>query len=415
MLLRTAEQLCSAAAESTTLRSRHVSVAAVPGSVRLVKSLPTIMVAVSAVVAWVLTGGCGGDPAATETRTASPSALEVALEPLAGAFSQPVYVTSAPDDNDRLFVVEKTGAVRIVKEGVVSDRPFLDLSGSVSSGSEQGLLSMAFDPDYTASGRFFVYYTDVDGTVRVAMYRVASGDREIADPDSREELLALPQPHANHNGGQLQFGPDGRLYLGTGDGGGAGDPQARSQDSGSWYGKILRLDPGSRPPAAEIYAVGLRNPWRFSFDRATGALWIGDVGQSEREEVDYLPPDEPPGANLGWSGYEGSLVYDRGIAAGLDEDALVRPVAEYGHDEGHSVTGGYVYRGSALPALRGHYVFGDFASGRVWTLDGPEGARRPLEGADGRLDSIASFGEDSAGELYIVSLEGSVHRVVPAE
>jgi glucose/arabinose dehydrogenase len=387
----------------------------VPGSVRLVKSLPAIMVAVSVVAAWVLAGGCGGDPAATETRTASPSALEVSLEPLAGTFSQPVYVTSAPGDSDRLFVVEKTGAIRIIEAGVVGDRPFLDLSGAVSGGGEQGLLSMAFDPDHAANGRFYVCYTDADGTVRVAVYRVASDDRGIADPNSREELLALPQPYANHNGGQLQFGPDGLLYLGTGDGGGAGDPQARSQDPGNQHGKILRIDPRSRQPTAEVYAVGLRNPWRFSFDRTTGALWIGDVGQSEREEVDYLPPDEPPGANLGWNGYEGSLVYDRGIAAGLDEDALVWPATEYGHDEGRSVTGGYVYRGSALPALRGHYVFGDFASGRVWTLDGPEGVRRPLEGADGLLDSIASFGEDSAGELYIVSLEGSVHRVVPVE
>ena len=274
---------------------------------------------------------------------------------------------------------------------------------------------MAFDPDHTANGKFFVCYTDLDGTVQVAMYRVASDDRRIADPESREDLLALPQPDANHNGGQLQFGPDGRLYLGTGDGGGAGDPQARSQDPGSRYGKILRMDPSRRRPAVQVYAVGLRNPWRFSFDRTTGALWIGDVGQSEREEVDYLPPGEPPGANLGWNGYEGSLMYDRAVASGLDEDALVWPATEYGHDEGRSVTGGYVYRGSALPALRGHYVLGDFASGRVWTLDGPEGARRPLEGADGRLDSIASFGEDSAGELYIVSVEGSVHRMVPAE
>jgi len=208
--------------------------------------------------------------------------------------------------------------------------------------------------------------------------------------------------------------PTGRLYVGLGDGESAGDPQRRAQDPRSRLGKMLRLSVGASPVTVGVYAKGLRNPWRFSFDRKTGALWIGDVGQDEWEEVDYLRPGRPAGANLGWNGYEGTHVYDRTTATRLDRGKLVWPATEYSHSLGTSVTGGDVYRGSALPALRGWHVFGDFAAGRVWAMNGPRGTPEALPGADRAVGSISSFGEDAAGELYIVDIGGAVHRITPA-
>ncbi len=371
-----------------------------------------VAILVAAVLASASCGGAAEPPGKASSSPPSPSssAPVVALERIPGAFSEPLYVTAPPGDTSRLFVVEKGGLIRVVKDDVLAE-PFLDLSDSVSSGSEQGLLSLVFDPDFPRSGRFYVNFTDEEGTTKVSEFSVRDDDPDRADVSSRVDLLSVPQPYQNHNGGQLQFGPDGLLYVGMGDGGGAGDPEGRAQNPGSLLGKILRLNvAGGADP--EIYAVGVRNPWRFSFDRKEGGLWIADVGQNEREEVNYLPPETPPGANLGWRGYEGSQEYDAATARRLDRDELVWPVAEYGHDMGESITGGYVYRGTAIPALRGHYLYADFVSGHVWAMRGPDGEPRLLEGADRRIERISSFGEDGRGELYMTSLEGAVYRIV---
>jgi glucose/arabinose dehydrogenase len=340
--------------------------------------------------------------------------IVVGLEPLAESFDQPVYVTAAPGDASRLFVVEKSGRVRVVAEGDVLETPFLDLTAEVSTGGEQGLLSIAFHPDYRENGRFYVNYTDDSGATRVVGFTAGETDRDRADMGSREDVLTVTQPYSNHNGGQLQFGPDRRLYVGMGDGGGAGDPEANAQDAGSLLGKLLRVTVGAPTPSPEVYASGLRNPWRFSFDRETGDLWIGDVGQGDVEEIDFLPAGRPAGANLGWNAYEGSRVFDEKAAASLGDADLVWPVAEYTHSIGDSVTGGYVYRGSAIPGLRGRYVFGDFSTGRVWSMAGPDATPEPLSGADGRVEQLSSFGEDAEGELYLVSLGGTVYLVQPA-
>ena len=363
----------------------------------------------------------GSPPAAGATRGDSPAAAAlaaappaVALERLPVAFRQPVYVTAPPGDEARLFVVEKGGRIVIVKDGALLAKPFLDVSGKVSKGGEQGLLSMAFHPRYAANGRFYVNYTNLGGDTRVVQYRVSGTNPDVAVASSSRVLLRVGQPYSNHNGGQLQFGPSGRLFVGMGDGGSGGDPQRHAQDPRSRLGKLLRLNVDVSPVTVGIYAKGLRNPWRFSFDRSTGALWIGDVGQNAWEEIDYLKPGRPAGANLGWNGYEGTHVYNAAVAAKLNRSSLTWPVAQYGHTVGHSVTGGYVYRGSAIPALRGYYLFADFESGRVWAKKGPGGARSALSGADGRVSQVSSFGQDAAGELYVVSLAGSVYRIVPA-
>jgi glucose/arabinose dehydrogenase len=346
------------------------------------------------------------------SRAAAPPA--VSLQKVPGTFDQPLYVTAPPGDTTRLFVVEKTGRIRIVQNGALLAQPFLDLSGSVSSTGERGLLSMAFDPAYASNGRFSVDYTNKAGNTRVVRYTVSQTDPDLAATSTRKVLLRVHQPYSNHNGGQLQFGPDGRLYVGMGDGGSAGDPQGRAQNPRSRLGKLLRINVSASPAKVTTYAKGLRNPWRFSFDRATGALWIGDVGQNHWEEVDYLRPGRRAGANLGWNGYEGTHVYKKRVAARLVKSRLVWPVAQYSHSVGDAVTGGYVYRGSAIPALRGYYVFGDYGSGHVWAVKGPTGTRQRLSGADRATTHVSSFGQDAAGELYVVSLDGSVFKIVPA-
>jgi glucose/arabinose dehydrogenase len=347
-------------------------------------------------------------------RAAAGAPPVVALEQLPVVFHQPVYLTAPPGDTSRLFVVEKTGRVRILQNGSLLPKPFLDLSPKVSSGGEQGLLSMAFDPHYATNGRFYVDYTNLNGDTRVVRYRVSTGDPNVADAASATVVLRVHQPFSNHNGGQLQFGPDRRLYVGLGDGGSEGDPLHNGQRRGTLLSKILRLNVSTSPVRVTKYAMGLRNPWRFSFDRATGALWIGDVGQDKWEEIDYLPPGHPPGANFGWSGYEGTHVYNATIAAARKKSSLTWPVAQYSHSVGNAVTGGYVYRGAAIPALRGYYLFADFGSGHVWAKKGPGGARFALSGADGQVAHVSSFGQDAAGELYIVTLGGPIYRVVPA-
>jgi len=373
-----------------------------------------VVAAAAGTAALLLPAPRPGDGAGRERGARGAAPLGVALVRIAGTFDQPVYVAAPRGNASLLFVVEKTGRIRIVKDGAVLARPFLDLSGAVSSDGERGLLSVAFDPRYASNRRFYVDYTNTAGDTRVVRYTASARDSDRASTASSRVLLRIHQPYSNHNGGQLQFGPDGRLYVGMGDGGSEGDPQGRAQNPQSRLGKMLRLSVGTSPVKVEVYAKGLRNPWRFSFDRATGALWIGDVGQNKWEEVDYLKPGRPVGANLGWNGYEGTHVYDAAVAAALNKRTLTWPVSQYSHSLGEAVTGGYVYRGSAIPSLRGFYVFGDYATGHVWAMKGPDGTRFTLPGADLQVAHISSFGQDAAGELYVVDIAGSVYRIAPA-
>ena len=334
-----------------------------------------------------------------------------------GRFDQPVYVTAPPGDRSRLFVVEQPGRIVVRRTG--RNRTFLDIRSDVRAGGEQGLLSMAFAPDYASSGRFYVYFTGRDGDIRIQEFR-GRGDR--ADRGSRRQLLRIEHSQfGNHNGGQLQFGPDGLLYIGTGDGGGGGDPFGSGQNVERLLGKLLRIDPSRRPygipsgnPFAgdrrgrgEVYAYGLRNPWRFSFDRATGDLVIADVGQNAVEEVDFVAEGDGLGANFGWNRFEGSRRFSRGSAPGH-----VPPVIEHSHGAGFcSITGGYVVRDPGLPQLRGHYVYGDFCDGRLRAarLTRSGASRRRLLGP--RVSSLSSFGEDSRGRVYAASLDGPVYRI----
>lgn len=355
-----------------------------------------------------------------------PAALDLRLELVADGLNAPVYVTHAGDGSSRLFVVEKRGAIRTLADGQANPAPFLDIRSIVGSrGSEQGLLSVAFHPDYTTNGFFFVNYTDTNGNTVVARYRV-SDDPGLADPDSARIILTLDQPAANHNGGLLLFGPDGYLYIGAGDGGRGGDPWGNAQNPQVLLGKMLRLDVDSGEPYTippdnpfvadpavrdEIWALGLRNPWRYSFDRTTGDLYIADVGQNKWEEIDFQPARSPGGANYGWNIMEGTHCFSP--STNCDSTDLVLPITEYGHDVGCSVTGGYVYRGSNFPQMAGAYFYGDFCSGRIWALyrDGA-GEWRTTKLLDSGL-SISSFGEDEAGELYVTDLgDGRLFRLV---
>ncbi len=347
------------------------------------------------------------------------------LEPLVRGLSQPLNVATAGDG--RLYVVEQAGTVRVVQNGALAPEPFLDLRSRVRSGGERGLLGLAFPPDTASSGRFYVDYTDRNGDSVLARFTRREGALRV-DPGSGTTLMRVRQPYANHNGGNLVFGPDGFLYWGLGDGGSGGDPQGNGQNPQSLLGTILRLDvsgdgalpaPGNpfleradaRP---EVWLYGLRNPWRFSFDRATDDLYIGDVGQNAFEEIDFVPAGGQGGQNFGWNVMEGDHCYRP--AQGCDAGGLTAPIVTYPHDAawGNSVTGGYVYRGEALPSLRGAYLFADFGSGRIWT------ARRDASGSwrvSKLLDTgmnISSFGQDDAGELLVVDYGGGLlYRLVP--
>ncbi len=347
----------------------------------------------------------------------------IALKPIAEDLERPVYVTHAGDGSDRLFVVEKRGTIALLRAGVPAADPFLDITALVDAGAnERGLLGLAFHPDYAKNGRFFVYYTARNGDNTIARYQV-SGDPDHADPAGGVVLLAIPDFAANHNGGMLAFGPDGYLYAGTGDGGGGGDPQENGQNREALLGKLLRLDvdggepyaiPADNPWASgdgarpEVWAFGLRNPWRFSFDRETGDLYIGDVGQNAYEEVSMQRAGSPGGENYGWNEMEGAHCFRSGDC---DPASFVLPIAEYGRDGGCTVVGGYVYRGAAFPSLQGAYFFADYCSGKIWSLRENGGAWDMEEVLQTNL-SISSFGEDQAGELYLVDFGGTVYQVV---
>jgi len=401
--------------------------------------LPRAFFALAATVVLVLLGcgkdgGTGASSAASTAATASPGSPAAPARRRAGvrlvrvgSFKAPVYVTAPAGDRARLFVVEQAGVIRVVRNGRVLAQPFLDIRADVSAGGERGLLSMAFAPDYARSGRFYVDFTDRSGDSRVQEFRRSAGDPNVADPSTRRQLLFQPQPQPNHNGGQLQFGPDGLLYIGFGDGGGGGDQHGsigNAQDLGTWLGKILRIDPlaasgrpygvpsgnpftgrdGARP---EIYAYGLRNPWRFSFDRSTGDIAIADVGQGAVEEVDFMRRGAASGANFGWRVWEGNRRYASGSAPGA-----VDPVLTYAHATGGcSITGGYVVRDPGLPALRGRYVYGDYCLGKLMSTQLRAGGASAPRRLGLYVSSLASFGQDARGRVYAVSLDGPVYRL----
>jgi glucose/arabinose dehydrogenase len=362
-------------------------------------------------VALAAASGCGKD--GPEARPAPPSttiesAAGLSAVRIAEGLDRPVHVAFAPGEPGRLYVVGQHGVVTVVEDGEERAEPFLDLRAVTTpletdgAAAEQGLLSLAFAPDYETSGLLYVHYTDREGSVNVVEYRARDG---VADPGSARSLLVVEKRSPIHNGGQVAVGPDGAVYAGIGDDG-RSQTQPQSLDEGDLAGKILRLG-GDEP---EVVAYGLRNPWRFSFDRETGDLWIGDVGELAWEEVSVLPPDTPLPANLGWDGYEGyeRVVWDEGGHNEPRGDGeLVWPVAVYGRTDGcAAVVGGYVYRGTAIPSLRGRYVYGDFCTGKVWSVDPAEPGlvRRELELGT----TLASFGEDEAGELYLVSRTGTI-------
>ncbi len=318
----------------------------------------------------------------------------------------PTHVAVPRGEPGRLYIVEQPGRILLLANG--RRRVFLDIRGQVVSGGEQGLLSVAFHPSYARNHRFYVNYTDTSGHTRVVEYR-ANAAHTRALPGTRRQLLFIRQPYANHNGGQVTFGPDGQLYVGMGDGGSGGDPENRAQNLNSLLGKLLRIHP-TRPGARPVIAAyGLRNPWRFSFDRANGDLYIGDVGQGLWEEIDYTPRSSPGLENYGWDVYEGRTTHEQKELSG--NGRLVQPVHVYGRSDGYSVTGGFVYRGRAIPALRGRYVFGDYGSGSIWSLRVQGGQARDLRREAITVPELSSFGEGASGELYATSLSGRVYRI----
>ncbi len=344
-----------------------------------------------------------------------PNAAEYEWKLIVSGLNRPVDIQPANDGSSRIFIIEKYGVIRIFENGQLLEAPFLNIDDRVNdSGNEMGLLGLAFHPDYEQNGFFYVNYTGDGGNTRISRFQ-ASGN--MADPNSEKVLLLVEQPYQNHNGGALAFGPDGYLYAGLGDGGSAGDPQKNGQNTASLLGKILRLDvnngdpyaiPSDNPFGNEVWAYGLRNPWRISFDRATGDLYIGDVGQGQWEEIDYLPAGSQGGANFGWSIMEGGHGYD-----GLAQPDMLLPAAEYSHAEGGcSVTGGYVYRG-ALSEWQGIYLYGDYCRGIVWGLilsNGQWQSQVMFEtGA-----TITTFGQDESGEVYFASDNGNVYYLTPS-
>ncbi len=363
-----------------------------------------------------------GTAAATVAYSLNASALALRLENVAAGFDSPLYVT-APAGDARLFVVEQTGRIRIVASGTVLPVPFLDLSTRISTGGERGLLSVAFHPQYASNGFFFVNFTDVAGNTRVERFHV-SGNANVADPVSSTLIIGIAQPFANHNGGLVMFGTDGMLYIGMGDGGSGGDPNGNGQNRNALLGKMLRIDvngalPYRVPPdnpfvgqlgtRPEIWAYGLRNPWRFAFDRVSGQLYIADVGQGAREEIDVAAASAG-GLNYGWNVMEGMACY---AAASCARAGLTLPLFDYDHSQGCSITGGFVYRGTRIPELAGVYLYSDYCSGwlhSIHVVGGTVTEQRDWHIAS--VGSITSFGEDATGELYMTSSSGGVYRIV---
>ena len=367
----------------------------------------------------------------------SPVRAETVLAPknlvftqTATGLTQPVFIAHAGDGSGRLFIVERAGRIRILKNGTLLTTPFLDIVDPIvnSSGDEQGLLGLAFHPDYTSNGQFYTTHTAPDGSLVLSSFTRSAGNPDLANANSRQTLLSIPHPNfGNHNGGTLAFGPDGFLYWGTGDGGGGGDTANNAQNLTVLLGKILRLDVDSASPYAipssnpffndpnpsvreEIWAYGLRNPWKFSFDAQTGDLFIGDVGQGAREEIDFQPAASTGGENYGWRVMEGTRCFNP--ASGCDQSGKVLPIAEYDHTVGCSVTGGYIYRGSLFPLLRGHYFYGDFCTGAFFSLDGSPSSGWTVTPLGDTPYSISTFGQDEDGELYLADYgTGRIYQI----
>ncbi|MEO8431548.1 MAG: PQQ-dependent sugar dehydrogenase [Acidobacteriota bacterium] len=364
----------------------------------------------------------------------APAAPPIALRRLATGLASPTNISHAGDS--RIFLVLKGGQVVIWNGASIRTTPFLDIAALVSTNSEEGLLGLAFHPQYATNGWFYIYYTNTSGSLVIARYHVLASDPNRADPASGVSLLTIPHPtFQNHNGGNLKFGPDGYLYIGTGDGGSGGDPSCNAQRSDVLLGKLLRIDvdqnttappyygipptnpfAGAGDPLDEIWARGLRNPWRFSFDRLTGDLFIADVGQGEREEIDFQPEDSTGGENYGWRVMEGENCYSTtscpAYVPPCGSAALAAPIVTYGHGNGDcSVTGGYRYRGSTIPLLAGRYLYGDFCSGRIWSAAQAGPAWTPALHAT-TAANVSSFGEGPAGELYLTTLNGAFYRIV---
>ena len=368
----------------------------------------------------------------------------VSLQEISGDFEQPVYLTHAGDGSGRLFVVEKAGRVKIIEAGRVREELFLDITDRVNNSGEAGLLSIAFPPEYAETGYFLVYYNHRDKNLVqpeagdqgkndgfdtvVARFRVTA-DPNLADPDSEERILLRNQPYTNHNGGLIAFGPDGALYIGLGDGGSSGDPLGAGQDLSTWLGKILRIQvgptgaysvPADNPFVGqddvqpEIWDWGLRNPWRFSFDRQSGDLWIGDVGQNQQEEIHLHPAGEPGGLNFGWNCYEGELPYRLTPSCTASYQP---PILVYPREEGRSVTGGYVYRGTRFSRLSGRYFFADYVQGRLWSIQrSGDGSWTPKRLELDSEEGIVSLGDDEAGELYLLGFgSGTVYQIVDTQ
>ncbi len=440
---RTADRACALFLAGIVLFSGSLYALALTG-VRALGAITPLgglaFLAAWAVLAWGLRRAAPGGTAALAlaalgaSLVASPAAAEtfeprpgLRLVEVARGFASPVHVVAPPGDA-RLFVVEQGGRVRIVRGGKIDPEPFLDLSEQTRAGGERGLLSLAFHPRFAANGLVYVNYTDRNGDTRVERYRVPPNTPDRVDPGSAQLVLMVDQPYANHNGGHVFFGPDSMLYVGMGDGGSGGDPQDRAQDPQSLLGKLLRLDvDGERPyaippgnpfagrPAAgrpEIWALGLRNPWRCAFDPPSGSLFIADVGQSEWEEV-HVEPDGRAGVNYGWNILEGREPYR---PKGRPLATLARPLVVYPHPEGCSITGGVVYRGAAVPALAGHYVFSDYCAGWLRSFRVVDGRAVDLtEWSGASPGATTSFGVDGSGELHLVTSEGRLYRIAAAE
>jgi len=381
-------------------------------------TLPTVASAAVTDTAVAQTPSLGSQPATAiptvqnppSNTNSFPNVDQFEWRQIVSGLNRPVDVQPVNDHSGRLFIIEKYGAIRVFENGQLLETPFLNIDSRVDdSGNEMGLLGLVFDPNYGQNGFFYVNYTGDGGNTRISRFH-AEGD--VADPGSETVLLKVNQPFPNHNGGVLTFGPDGYLYAGLGDGGAAGDPFKNAQNTNRLLGKILRIDvhngdpysiPSDNPFGNEVWAYGLRNPWRISFDRATGDLWIGDVGQGDWEEIDYLPAGSAGGSNFGWSIMEGSHGYD-----GDAGPALLLPVAEYPHSQGGcSVTGGYVYRGS-MTEWDGIYLYGDYCSGKIWGLLLSNGNWQSQLLFESGLN-ITSFGQDESGEIYLAGDGGSVY------
>jgi glucose/arabinose dehydrogenase len=397
---------CSAQTGIAPTVTSAVTTTPLPTATEIPTSLPTATTTNSPIATIV--------PTATSIfRTNFPDANGYQWVTVATGLSQPVDIQNAGDGSGRLFIVERSGDIRILQNGQLLTAPFLDIRDRVTSiGVEQGLLGLAFHPKYASNGEFFVNYIDLNGNTVIARFHVSTSDPNLADPSSEVDLLHVNQPFPNHNGGGLAFGPDGYLYIGFGDGGSERDPLRTGQNLQTLLGKMLRIDvdhgdPYTIPPdnpiineggLPEIWASGLRNPWRFSFDSLTGDLYIADVGQDAWEEVDFIPAGMPGGMNFGWSYYEGKHQYNDQPPANL---VFIFPVIEYSHAYGCAVTGGYVYRGTAYPDWQGVYFYGDYCSGTVWGLIHTGEQTWQTKELFSTRAKITTFGTDESGELYL--------------